>query len=100
MEQTITKHNKYVIKEKSVSEEPKCNCRNKINCQLNRNWQAKAIIYKATVKTLDGKEMDYFGLCETEFKKRCGHHKHDINNEISEHHTKLSEYMWILKKQE
>ena len=92
------------MKDGPNTDEPKCNCKgnSKEPCPLKGNCQAKAIIYKATVTTKDGKEMDYYGLCETPFKLRYGNHKHALNNKSSTHHTKLSEYVWKLtgKKKE
>ena len=93
----ISRHNKYVMKDEPITNAPECNCRrsNKDSCPMNGNCQAKAIIYKATV-TGDGKEMDYYGLCEKAFKTRYGNHKQALNNREYQQ-TKLSEYVWKLK---
>ena len=75
----------------------KSNCRKNKMCLLDRNCQASAIIYKATVATTDGIEKDYFGLCETAFKDRYNNHRNAIKHKISAHSTKRSEYVWKIK---
>ena len=50
MAKIIQNHNKKVTS-KAAPKSPKCNCREKNTCPLNRNCQATSVIYQVKVKT-------------------------------------------------
>ena len=53
------------------------NCRNTNSCPLSGNCREKNIIYQATVRS-NSTTMNYFGLCETDFKTRYYNHTHSF----------------------
>ena len=54
-------------------------CRNTKSCPLSGNCLEKNIIYQATAR-INFRTMDYFGLCETDFKTRYYSHTHSFRN--------------------
>ena len=106
MKSIIASHNKKILENKddSKSDEP-CNCPKSkdagtVNCPMvNGSCQSKGIIYKATVKSTDNsKPKFYIGLTATKFKQRFYNHRSSFNNQNKKDATKLSGYIWQLKK--
>ena len=54
---------------------------------------SKCIVYKASVDC-SGKTMNYFGLCETEFKARYYNHVQSFRHREKSKATELSKYIW------
>ena len=93
----ISAHNKKLLHE--PDRKPKalpCNCRNKTQCPMSSRCREKCIVYKASVEC-SGKTMDYFGLCETEFKARYYNHVQSFRHREKSKATELSKYIWACK---
>ena len=58
-----------------------CNCRNTNSCPLSGNCCEKNIICQATVRSSNN-TMNYFGLCETDFK--TSYYNHNTLSETSQ----------------
>ena len=74
-----------------------CNCRRKDQCPLEGNCQAKSIVYKATVNNGEGTKQ-YISLTENTFKQRYSGHLQSMHHEKYESSTKLSNYVWRMKR--
>ena len=99
MGKIISGHNKKLIKG-GAPPEKKCNCRNQNNCPVNNQCLEKDIIYQATVKRLDNSKTEtYIGLTSKTFKERWANHKTSFNLASHQTETKLSVYIWDLKRQ-
>ena len=72
-----------------------CNCRNTNSCPISGNCREK-IIYQATVRS-NNSTMNYFGLCETDFKTRYYNHTHTFRNRPKYKPTELSKFVWECK---
>ena len=97
----ITSHNKSIIRKEEIPNSPTCNCRAKNSCPLAGNCLQKNVIYKCSVKsdntTVDA---DYIGLTENTFKDRLYKHRNSFKYESKANSTKLSKYVWDMKKSE
>ena len=58
-------------------------------------YDQRNVIYQAKVYA-ENRVMNYYGLTENEFKKRCSTHKSSFRN-IPKCHTTISSYIWKLK---
>ena len=96
---TINAHNKKITKQKQhVDNARTCNCRNENDCPLQRNCQAKSIIYEATLTSdLPNQDKKYIGLSQNTFKKRFSSHKTSFRLDRYRHSTTLSTEYWKLK---
>ena len=97
MEKIIKGHNHKVLREKPTSQRT-CNCRKKNTCPLNGQCLLSCLVYKAVVHVNDVEKAVYYGSCEGTFKERYGNHKKSFKNEAYETETKLSKYVWDLKR--
>ena len=76
MANIIKSHNQKILNENNgVSNERKCNCRNKDLCPLDGACLTSNVIYEATVTTTTGDTKTYIGMTEHEFKTRYNNHK-------------------------
>ena len=58
LEAVIKSHNSKILRKVVLEKsEKKCNCRNKEKCPLNRECLVKCVVYKATVKTKQMKDI-------------------------------------------
>ena len=97
----IKAHNAKVIR-KSEKEPSKkgCNCPPNKECPLQGNCLVKSVIYRANVTTDNpSHENSYIGLTEQEFKGRERFHEHTFRKEEKQTSTKLSSYIWKLKRE-
>ena len=99
MKSKISAHNKKLLSnEPNQSETPRtCNCQVPKNCPLNGTCLSSAIVYRGTV-TCDDITKTYIGGTETTFKERHGNHKKSFNLAHYSHETKISEYVWAMKR--
>ena len=74
----ISLHNKSLLK-KPKQDIRLCNCRNEINCPLQRKCLTNNILYPATVKCKEDAKF-YIGLSKTAFNERYRKHIKDFNN--------------------
>ena len=98
----IGNHNGKILKKESeprveiVNGIPEKCCRDQFNCPLMPDrCDQRNVIYQAKVYA-DNRVMNYYGLTENEFKKRCSTHKSSFRN-IPKCHTTISSYIWKLK---
>ena len=63
---------------------------------MSGKCREKCIVYKASVDC-SGKTMNYFGLCETEFKARYYNHVQSFRHRKKSKATELSKYIWACK---
>merc|ERR1711954_553467 len=84
--------------QQNLPEERKCNCRDE-PCPVGGTCLTPDVIYQATVRRVDnGHTENYIGLSGGPFKERFRVHKGNIRNR-NEDGTKLSNYIWDLKRQ-
>ena len=74
----------------------KCNCRKKEECPMPGKCLTPALIYQASVETVEKTET-YVGLTVNSFKKRYSGHKSSFTHKKRKHETTLSKYIWDLK---
>ena len=99
LKQTIDAHNKATLADEAMDSTPSgCNCRNPANCPLPDNCKVESVIYQATISSDSKPTQTYIGLTGGPFKSRYNNHKLSFNCESKKHSTKLSEYIWELKK--
>ena len=96
IEKIIKSHNSKILNNQP---EPKklCNCRKKDECPMEGQCLSSCIVYNAEVKSENTKKV-YYGSCGGPFKDRYRNHKVSFNNEKNKEATKLSKYIWDLKK--
>ena len=76
-----------------------CNCRDKNNCPVNNQCLTSDVIYQATVTRADNEQAEtYIGLTSRPFKERWTNHKSSFRLESHQTETKLSVYIWSLKR--
>ena len=98
MANIIKSHNQKILNENNgVSNERKCNCRNKDLCPLDGACLTSNVIYEATVTTTTGDTKTYIGMTEHEFKTRYNNHKLSFRDRKHSHSTVLSKHIWDLK---
>ena len=94
----ISQHNHKVLKGRKNTKAAGCKCRNKEECPIPNDCEARNIVYQALVES-EGRTYNYFGLTSRTFKERYGEHKSDIKHEKGEKEgTALSSKIWQLKK--
>ena len=98
MKSIINSHNRSLCEPGPIAAKP-CNCR-RPPCPMDGECRASAIVYKASVTTDDGTEMEYIGSTETEFKLRYSNHKSSFKNHHLRSATKLSQYIWTKKTED
>ena len=77
----------------------KCNCKNENECPLERKCMMKEIVYNAEITAKDNGEMkEYIGMTSTTFKERFSNHLKSFNSSSYANETRLSKYVWELKK--
>ena len=77
-----------------------CNCRVPNSCPVANNCLEKNVIYQATVQRQDDQKVEtYIGLTSTSFKDRWTSHKSSFRLPNHENDTKLSAYIWKLKRE-
>ena len=77
-----------------------CNCRAKLNCQMNGNCRSTNVIYKCIASVPNKPDKVYIGLTEGEWKKRYSGHKTSFTNKKYSKSTALSIYVWEIKEKE
>ena len=93
-----------VFQNKNIAEKPeenlaKCNCRVKKDCPLNNNCKVDNLVNQAELTEQGtGAVSSYVGLCSTTFKRRYYNHQKSFVNEEYLHDSKLSEYIWQLRR--
>ena len=103
MKQTISAHNKQILRKNKTQEDTKennreCNCRNPAKCPIAGKCLTKSVVYQATVTREDNNKMEtYIGHTENTFKTRHNGHKSSFNNKQYRNATALSQYVWKLK---
>ena len=92
----IATHNRSVLNpDNQVSG---CNCRVRNDCPLQHECLTPGIVYQATVtNNNDDVEKIYYGLCETNLKKRYRNHISSFRHEKNWIEMELSN-IWALKK--
>ena len=97
MRNNIAAQNKKLINQHDSSPKTQpCNCRNTDSCPLSGNCRERNIIYQATVRS-NNSTMNYFALCETDFKTQFYNHTHTFRNRSKCKATKLSKFVWKCK---
>ena len=98
----IKQHNASICgAEREGDSQPRCcNCRKPERCPLNGHCLTSKVVYKVTVKT-DGNRVPkvYIGSTETPFKHRYTNHLRSFRHEKYWNRTKLSKYIWNLKRE-
>ena len=90
MSKIIKRHNKKVLS-KTHDQTPKCNCREKAECQIEGNCQVIDVVYKCNVtRPLPKKRR----LADTEWKSRFYNHKLLFKHKI---YSNNASYMRHLK---
>jgi len=98
MANIIKSHNQKILNENNgVSNERKCNCRNKDLCPRDGACLTSNVIYEVTVTTTTGDTKTYIGMTEHEFKTRYNNHKLSFRDRKHSHSTVLSKHIWDLK---
>ena len=96
----INMHNRKILTKKKEKEEIRpCNCK-KFICPLKNSklsCRTESVVYEATITTRQ-ETKKYIGLTAKEFKERFYQHRHDFNTSTKIESTKLSKYIWGLKK--
>ena len=96
----IKNHNDRIIRRfkgsTETEKESRCNCRQKGECPLQGSCLEKAIVYRATVTSPDGRK-EYYGSTGGAFKDRYANHKKSLKHEKYQNETELSKYIWKLK---
>ena len=95
MTKIIKEHNKKVTS-KLRDQEPKYNCRKKVECPMEGNFQVNNVVCKYVVTRQLPKKV-YLGLAEGEWKSRFYNHKLSFKYKRYSNKTTLSSYMWHLK---
>ena len=95
----ISGHNK-----KNLTKEPPvenlCNYRVQNSCPVANKCLLKNVIYQAIVKRQDNQKVEsYIGLTSTSFKERWSTHKSSFKLQSHANDTKLSAYIWKLKRE-
>ena len=99
MGKLISGHNKKLIKTENTTER-EANCRDPTQCPLGQECLTKDVIYQAQVKRADKDTVEkYVGLTSTPFKLRWSNHKVSFTHPSRQNETKLSTYIWDLKRQ-
>ena len=99
MESKIKSHNRKILYQTENNEGTGCNCIIAESCPLDGKCLEKCMVYQSTVTTLDNKvEKAYRGATEGTFKKRYATHTQSFNVEKYKTSTKLSKYIWELKR--
>ena len=77
----------------------RCNCRKPEQCPLKGRCLTSRIVYKSTIETSSTRapKVD-IGSTETPFKQRYANHLMSFKYERYENQTKLSKYIWGLKR--
>ena len=97
--QVISGHNKGILKQ-TQPQQGLCNCRNKAECPVQNQCLQEDVIYQATVKRMDNQTTEtYVGLTSNTFKARWANHKTSFRLISHQNETKLSTYIWELKRQ-
>ena len=101
----IKAHNSSVLRSPATppAEHPSrtCNCRQPDACPLAGNCLTSCVVYRATVHVSNSDPADdmyYIGLTERTFKERYTSHMSNFRLEKYAGATKLSKYVWDLKK--
>ena len=99
MTQIINSHNRKV-KQTRKEESLPGNCRQMIDCPLDRKCRTMNTVYKciASVPTKPDKSYIYIGLSEDEWKKRYYNHRKSFWNQRYRSETMLSSYVWETKR--
>ena len=75
-----------------------CECRNAV-CPVQGRCGESEIVYKARVTRIDTDQTEYYtGCTKQKFRKRYNQHKQSFNNYKYWDETRLSVYVWSLKK--
>ena len=99
MESKIKNHNRKILYQTENNEGAGCNCIIAESCPLDGKCLEKCMVYQSTVTTLDNQvEKVYRGATEGTFKKRYATHTQSFNVEKYKTSTKLSKYIWELKR--
>lgn len=100
--QIIKAHNRKILQKGKQEEQKTCNCRKIENCPMKKEsdmCRQKNVIYQAVVKTEGEEERNYIGLTANELKERYRAHRQSFKDAKHENKTKLSKYVWKLKRE-
>ena len=98
MGRKIANHNSKILKS-VLNPKPKpktsynCQKPKKAECPLPVECDQNGVVYKAAVKTNDGRTESYVGLARN-FKKRWPKHKATLSKRNADGQTTLSTYVW------
>ena len=96
--QIISGHNKKILN-KIVPNKKTCNCKIQNDCPVQNKCLEKEVIYQASVTRTDtGEIQTYVGLTSNTFKARWANLKTSFNLTSHENETRLSTYIWELKR--
>ena len=100
MSSILASHNKAILRSEE-NEENLCSCRRKDECPVGNKCMTQDVVYQAKVRRLDNnKEETYIGLTSNTFKQRWTAHKSSFRLEAHEKDTRLSTYIWKLKREQ
>ena len=96
----LNRHNNQILNKQEQPITPRtCNCQSRPNCPLDGQCLSSSIVYQATVTRHDNQHQEtYVGITEGEFKYRYNNHTATFRNESDHDTTRLSLYVWKLKK--
>ena len=94
----IQKHNSKIMKDQIWSSIKTCKFHWKTYRPINGNCFSEGTIYKASIETTANKS--YYCTFENKFKERENSHTCYFRNEVCEETTKLSNFVWKLKKKD
>ena len=96
MKNIINTHNKKLINPPKDNIARTCNCIRKHHCPLNKKCLTNNVLYKASITPNEEnpKTNNYYGVCETVFKRRYANHKKTFNNIKYQTDTELSSEYW------
>ena len=95
----IKAHNNRILSEEKTLDQPRCNCRQKDACPLQKNCLDKELIYQCNLKknnTSDG--INYNGLTKNTFKSRFYKHRNSFKYESKTNSIKLPKHFWEMKR--
>jgi hypothetical protein len=95
----ISRHNHRLLKRNPTQKPLKRNCQKPDECPLDGKCKVHNIVYKAMVTTTDDENTkEYIGMTANTFKERYANHKTSSNLYNHSSDTKLSKYVWSLKR--
>ena len=95
----ISRHNHRLLKRNPTQKPLQCNCQKPDECPLDGKCKVHNIVCEDMVTTTDDENTkEYIGMTANTFKERYANHKTSFNLYNHSSDTKLSKYVWSLKR--